>query len=164
MEAAQNNKPRYKIISESNMYSEENLKGAWGKGEKDFLQKGCEANSFPSLTLSEWRRLGDSLPPFAGMHADDRGCCAGPHILRKGCSEEQMGVLACWLENSLTVNGKSTSGAGMRLRGGWAAWHTADTQCHLWSFPLHDVLRALRCPNGCLFFFYFIKHFILLIS
>ena len=151
MEAAQSHKPRHKIISESNMYSEENLKGAWGKGEKAFLQKGREANGFPSLTLSEWRRLGDSLPPFAGMHADNGGCCAGPHILRKGCSGEQMGVLARWLENSLTVNGKSTSGAGVRLWGGWAAWHTANSQCYLWSFPLHDVLRALQCPSGCLF-------------
>ena len=53
MEAAQSHKPRHKTISESNMYSEENLKGAWGKGEKAFLQKGREANGFPSLTLSE---------------------------------------------------------------------------------------------------------------
>ena len=110
------------------MYSEENLKGAWGKGEKAFLQKGRKANGFPSFTLSEWRRLGDFLTPFAGMHADNGGCCAGPHILRKGCTGEQMGVLARWLENSLTVNGKSTSGAGVRLWGGWAAWHTANTQ------------------------------------
>lgn len=147
MEAAQNNKPRYNIISESNMHSEENLKCAWGKGEKDFLKKGREANGFPSftsLTLSEWRRLGDFLPPFAGRHADDRGCCAGPHIPRKGCSREQMGVLACWLENSLTVNGKSASGAGMRLQGGWAAWHTADTQSM--SFMIISIAWCSESP------------------
>lgn len=64
-------KQRYKIISETDRKS----RGWLGEGEKGILQKGHEANSFPSLPFVWMTEPGELLPPFAGIRADDGLLC-----------------------------------------------------------------------------------------
>lgn len=134
--------------------TEENLKGAWGKGEKDFLEERTWGKWLPKLHkphpvwMTEAWRL---PPPFAGRHAWwQRLLCRSSYPEKRMLqrADGSAGLLArefphCEWKICIC----------MRLQGGWAAWtHSRHSrQCHLWSFPLHDVLRALRHPNGRLF-------------
>lgn len=123
------NKQRNKITSEITM--KKTSEGDWGKGEKGFLQEGSEVNSFPSLTqvwMTEPWRVPSSLcwdPCWWQV------CRAGPQILSKGCSGEQVEVLCsqargyphCKRKVSIWCSHEALLRLSILT---WAAWHSVS--------------------------------------
>lgn len=103
-------------------------RGWLGKEREGLLQKEHEADSFPSLerwlAFLVWMMEAWRAPPSAGIQADDRGCCAGPQILRKRCSGEQMGVLGSLAGEFPHCEWKISVWCKHEAWGGWAAWHS----------------------------------------
>lgn len=86
-------RPFLEVIGTTKKILEDGGRRGAERVRRDLCRKDVRRIAFLVSPCSGWRSLGEFLLPFAVIHADARGCCAGPQILGKGCSREQTGAL-----------------------------------------------------------------------